>query len=407
MNSVLSDLENNIHLKSRLLSEGCGVCDSINSLNTIQRKKIHLYAHSIHRTNQEVPDDFLLGESDSACIVRVRLNPSSPFKIVKDDRGYFILDSQNATSIPIRFVPKFDSEEKLEDSTSVGTVCSFLGTDLIGITPSNHCFYVKDKQVCKFCEIWENYNEHITYKKPLKKPEIIKQAVCIALERNPHLQHLAITSGNVKSYDYTTQFFCAIGEALKTLPVFNQLKHTLATLMPPTDFELIKNLKAAGFNKVYYPLEVYDQQHFKIVCPGKNSFGYEKMLDALSYALDVFGEGNVYTNLVYGVQSLNCNLESSSFNASLENEKCLYAVESLLQKKIIPVFTIYHYSGHNKIGNIKLESEALADFFIHMGLKIAQANLVPHEEMSIIFSPLSLSNTLYNESFKLAKLRIT
>ena len=44
--------------------------------------------------------------------------------------------------------------------------------------------------------------------------------------------------------------------------------------------------------------------------------------------------------------------------------------------------------------------------FKKTGEKILNANLIPREKFSIIFNHLSLSNTLYNDSFMLAKFKI-
>ena len=75
----------------------------------------------------------------------------------------------------------------------------------------------------------------------------------------------------------------------------------------------------------------------------------------------------------------------------------------MIKRKIIPVVTIYHYGGFNRVGNINLSSSHTFDFFKTMGKKIFSSNLIPQNNDAIIFSNLSLSNTLYNESFMLAK----
>jgi hypothetical protein len=142
--------------------------------------------------------------------------------------------------------------------------------------------------------------------------------------------------------------------------------------MPPDDLGKIALLKEKGFTKIYFPLEVFAPHHFRVVCPGKDDFGYERIIKALEVALEVFGVGNVYTNFVYGIQSLNSSLDPHSYDPERENNLSLEAVKGMLEMRVIPAFTLYHYGGYNSIGRL------------------------------VLFSPLSLSNTLFNDGFRLA-----
>ena len=401
------ELEKNIFLKSKLLVDGCDVSDLLILPDNFQEKKIHLYSHSTFKNNRPIPDDIVLGGDISACISRIRFNPHSKLKIILKNENYFLLNSENMTLTSVKFIPNdISGNIKLDDLNSVSSVCSFLGSDLLGIAPSNHCFYYRQKDECKFCEIWPTYKEEVEYLKPLKDPEIIKKAVSIVLQKDSNIKHIAVTSGNIKDYDFTAEYFCKIGDNLQKIPLFDKLQDILGTLMPPNNFNLIKKIKDSGFNKIYFPLEVFDKNLFKIICPGKYKYGYEKIIDALEFSVDIFGKGNVYTNFVYGIQSLNSNLDPKSYDPIAENEKSLLAVDQMLAKSIIPGFTIYHYSGHNKIGNISLSVDNTFDFFKKTGEKILNANLISREKFSIIFNHLSLSNTLYNDSFMLAKFKI-
>jgi hypothetical protein len=401
-------LEQNIFLKAKLIAKGCNIEASVVFPADVQKKKIHLYAHSKFSTNVDIPDDIIIWDGHNACIARIRYNPDSELKIICQNKKYFLQDTQQNTCVSIRFVSHFLSGDlSLKDTPSgdVKSICSFLGMDLLGITPSNHCFYYKKEEECKFCEIWQTYKEKVEYAKAIKSPEIIAEAVNMVLEMENVIKHVALTSGNVKNYDFTSEFLCQIGEAIQKIPNFHQLQDILCTLMPPDNFELIRKMKKAGFNKIYFPLEVFNKSLFKVICPGKDSYGYEKIIDALEFAVDVFGVGNVYTNFVYGIQSLNESLDCESYHPIIENEKSLFAVDEILNRKIVPVFTIYHYGGFNKIGDIRLSSEHMFDFFKILGEKIFYSNVIQKNKETIIFDSLSLSNTLYNETYMLSVIR--
>jgi len=398
-------LEENLFIKTNLLVEGCDIEGSIALPRNFQEKKIHLYAHSTFKNDTPIPDDIILPHKTTPFISRIRLNKNASLKLSSQGDKYFLLHESGA-HIPVEFVPRFDTSNlPINESNTLSEVCSFLGNDLIGVVPSNYCFYFKNSNECRFCEIWPTYRKEVDYLKPIKTAEVIKKSVSLALEQEPRVKYLAITSGNVKSYDFTAKLFVKIGRSLKEMFSFNRLHEVLATLMPPDDLNLIKEIKDSGINKIYFPLEVFEKELFKIICPGKYTYGYDKLIDALEFAVDVFGVGNVYTNFVYGIQSLSPSLNANSYQPELENERSLVAVEKMLERKIIPVFTIYHYSGYNSIGNIRLSAEHTFHFFKEMGEKIFNSGLIPENSSSIIFSTSSLSNTAYNESFLLAKLK--
>lgn len=399
MNSGYSDLL----LKTKLLTLGCAVAKDVTFPKDVQPKNILLYSHSNEVSENPLPDDILLGNKDSNYIARIRFNSNSPLQIIQKQEAYYILDKSTGEETAISFPSMAKSGANVIRNNKISSICSYLGCDLLGVIPSNYCFYFKDGKQCKFCEIWDTFKEQSEYRKSFKDIKTIEQAIIESITLDPHIKHLAITTGNIKTYDFTAEYFCEIGNALLSHPIFSQIKHVLATLMPPDNFSIIQKIKNSGFNKIYFALEVFDRSHFSIVCPGKEDYGYKKILDALQYAVEVFGKGNVYTNFVYGIQSLNSNLDSKSYNAEKENKKGLEACEAMLKMNVIPAFTLYHYGGYNNIGKIELDTKSVYEFFLEWGRRVYESKLVTMDEEVVIFSKRSLSNTLYNDSFSLAK----
>ena len=390
-------------LKAELLTHGCSIQENVIFPNNTNRKSIHLYAHSDESSSRSIPDDILIGGPTSNCIVRIRFNSNSHLKIIQKYEEYFIHDSKKGREQLISFISAPQSSQNLIKGHTLGSICSYLGIDLLGLIPSNYCFYFKNEKQCKFCEIIDTFKEKLEYRKAFKDLEIIENSVINALNIDSHLKFLAVTSGNLKTYDFTAQYFCEIGKALSHHPTFRKLKQVLATLMPPDDFSLIPKIKETGFNKIYFALEVFEKNHFARVCPGKNEYGYERLLEALEFAIEIFGAGNVYTNFVYGIQSLDEDLNPLSYDSVKENEKALQACEKMLEKKIIPAFTLYHYSGYNSIGKIQLDSDQVFNFFCDWGALVHQSALVNENEPVVLFGPRTLSNTLFNDGYCLAK----
>ena len=394
------NIESIFDWKVALLVHGCHIAPYTEFPDTISLKKIHLYAHSDEKIDQPIPDDLLLPHQT---IVRIRHQSNSPFILESSKTGYQIRNTRNDECVPVGLVNRPGFSECKVSELPISSICSFLGNDVLGITPSNYCFYFSTKKQCCFCEILPTFKKEVEFPKSFKNLDLIQSSIIKALQSEERLRFIAITSGNIHSYDRTVDYFSQIGERLQKIAIFHKAEQVLATLMPPEDFSKIALLREKGFTKIYFPLEVFDPSHFRVVCPGKDDFGYERLLEALEVAVEIFGIGNVYTNFVYGVQSLDSSLHPDSYDPERENSLSLQAVKEMLARKVIPAFTLYHYAGYNSIGKVKLDLDATNSFFREWGTLVCDSKIVPNTQETVLFSPLSLSNTLFNDGFRLAK----
>ncbi|MEK7340171.1 MAG: radical SAM protein [Candidatus Rhabdochlamydia sp.] len=396
------NIESVFDWKTALLVHGCRVALHTEFPTNISLKKIHLYEHSNEKIDQPIPDDLLLPHQT---IVRIRYRSNSPFILESAAIGYRIRNEKNSEYIPVELIDRPGFSELKVSELPIPSICSFLGTDLLGIIPSNYCFYFQTKKQCRFCEILPTFKNKVEFPKTFKSLDVIEKSILTALQNEERLRFVAITTGNIHSYDATIDYFIQIGERLQKALIFQKAEQVLATLMPPEDLSKISLLREKGFTKIYFPLEIFDPGHFRIVCPGKDDFGYERILKALEIAIEVFGVGNVYTNFVYGIQSLNSSLSPTSYHPERENNLSLQAVKELLARKVIPAFTLYHYGGYNSIGKIELDLDATNSFFREWGTLVCNSGIVPIRQETVLFSPLSLSNTLFNDGFRLANKR--
>ncbi len=392
-------LESTFNWKVHLLSNGCRIASNINLPLSIVLKKIHLYAHSNEKCSQPIPDDLVL---PNQIITRIRYQSNSPFILESNSLGYQVRNEITGEAIPTDFVllPGFASS--VVSGLPISSICSLLGSDLLGIIPSNYCFYFQQGTQCRFCEILPTFKKEVEYSKIFKSLDVIEHSILTALRNEDRLRFIAITTGNIHSYDFTVDYFAQIGERLQKDPIFQKVEQVLATLMPPDDLSKISLLRERGFTKINFPLEVFEPAHFRVVCPGKARYGYEKIIKALETAVTIFGPGNVYTNFVYGIQSLNSSLDPLSYNPEQENILSLQAVKEMLSISVMPDFTLYHYGGYNSIGKLQLNTNFTSSFFRQWGELVRDSEIIPNEQQAALFSPLSLSNTLFNDGYRLA-----
>jgi hypothetical protein len=394
------DAEEIFNWKVNLLSKGCRLDPNFEAPPSIALKKIHLYSHSHEKYESAIPDDLILSDQS---ICRIRYRSDSHIALEKKGMHYQIRNTLNDETLAAHFVPRPAFANSTVSNLPLSSICALLGTDLLGITPSNYCFYFQQNKQCRFCEILPTFKSEVEYPRAFKNRKVIEESVISALSAEERLRFIAMTTGNIHSYDATVDFFVEVGESLQKYPSFQKTKQVLATLMPPDDLSKISALREKGFTKVYFPLEVFDPDHFHHVCPGKADYGYEKILKALETAVQIFGRGNVYTNFVYGIQSLNRSLEPSSYDPQRENDLSFKAVTEMLSLSVIPAFTLYHFGGYNAIGSLKLDTEAISCFFKEWGNLVRDAEIVPNSQEAVLFGPLSLSNTLFNDGYLLAQ----
>lgn len=394
------NIESIFDWKTALLVHGCKVAPYTEFPQTISFKKIHLYSHSNEKIEQPIPDDLLL---PCETIVRIRYHINSPFVLELVSNGYQIRNEESDEFVPVQLVERPGFSDLNTSGLPISSICSFLGTDLLGIIPSNYCFYFQTKKQCRFCEILPTFKKEVEFSKTFKSLDVIEKSIITALKSEERLRFIAITTGNIHSYDATFDYYIQIGERIQKTPLLQKAEQILATLMPPDDLSKINLLREKGFTKIYFPLEIFDPDHFKVVCPGKNDFGYDRILKALEVAVEIFGIGNVYTNFVYGIQSLDSSLDSASYSPERENSLCLTAVKEMLKIKVIPAFTLYHFGGYNSIGKINLSQDSTNSFFREWGNLVYESKLIPEMQEAVLFSSLSLSNTLFNDGFRLAQ----
>jgi biotin synthase-related radical SAM superfamily protein len=97
----------------------------------------------------------------------------------------------------------------------------------------------------------------------------------------------------------------------------------------PSDISVLHKYKEAGFTNISHNLEVWDRNIFALICPGKEkrNGSWQHWIDSLEYAVDVFGKGNVHTNIVGGLAP---------------KESTLEGIEYLASKGIVCHFSVFH-----------------------------------------------------------------
>ena len=384
----INNFKDAFEIKINLLVTGINV-DLDDAKISFKRKVDALYSHTSYNYDK-IPQEIILYHDKNTqlpVVCNIRYNKKSPFRVFL--RANILL-------------LEYRDNLYIVESTQVGDLydCQFyefiqiLGVNLAGIVLSNYCHFVHDNKKCKFCEIDSNcFNVKIR-----KKKEILDHFK--KLKSRKDITYLSITSGNFnKDHDEMLVFFINFIKEIKSI---NKNIKILLSLMPPSEDELLIRLKKAGCDMVAFNIEMLDRERFKKMDTGKNLLGYDLYVEKLKKARSIFGTGNVYSNFVYGVQSLIEN-NGDTFSAKEENNISLEGVKFLLSNEIIPLYTVYHTNGTNEIGDININIKELINFSLDYGKLVLKSDLINKNKKGVLFDLGSISNHVYNDAYVLNK----
>jgi hypothetical protein len=316
------DFTNPAHLKLALLSEGMRFDDSaLKKVGSLQKEKIRSYNNSDYTDILTVPQEVHLGDG---IIVGTHWRNESPWEF-REENGKIILfyGNNSITEVGIFERPKYYDQE-IADGIPARRVGVTLGKGAVSFFMRENCTYWNRGKPCKFCSLaptQKTFNETENY----KTPELVGKVIEKVLECGDELHHIQFSGGSDWNHDNEfKEYIEAVAVVSNVLG--RRIDGNLIT-MPPRDLSLINEAYNKGMNHISFNLEVWDPKLFDYVCPGKaESYGREKIIEALEYAATVFKNGT-YTTTVGGLESLETMFEGWEYLAS---------------KGVAPAFNIFH-----------------------------------------------------------------
>lgn len=274
-----------------------------------------------------IPDELILEKGNQKSVAKVYFKEDSPFLFSIEENEFVILDKETKERFPIRItpVPLYNYAKKLHKGVPLDEFVNVVGLDRISIIPFDSCEHWAHGEQCQFCganprrlkftgikpnvfEIknkfngnykawWNHYRDYMREKVSKGFEALLKDEI------KPHF-HFAVISGNLLDLDFEWEIIFDLIDAIKSEIDFSKVD-SYFNLMPPFDFKKIKEAYTYGFRYMCFNLECFNKQIFKKVCPGKNRvYGYERIIEALKYSVNIFGRGRVRTNFVLGSEPL-------------------------------------------------------------------------------------------------------
>jgi hypothetical protein len=240
-------------------------------------------------------------------IVSVRLNPSSPCRVVLNEgERWLSLDGELLARVALPPMPSHYSE-RLPDGRPVAEIAPTIEWGyLIYLTIFRICQYFGEKEECQFCDINHNYREQIAAGRPytgVKKIEDILMALELIAASDTRTKAYTVTGGSVTSKlagKTEVEFYTEYVEAIEQRFPDRWIGKVVTQAWPKSD---VVRLKSAGA-KIYHPnYEVWDADLFAAYSPGKNRYiGRDEWIRRVVDAADVFGPSRVIPNFVAGIE---------------------------------------------------------------------------------------------------------
>ncbi|MFT9055886.1 MAG: radical SAM protein [Ethanoligenens sp.] len=310
MADLKETLQRELHLKCTLDVEGVTydshVFDDLLAHSRVDRK--HTYCtwekELVTKGSYNVPVYFVLNHGVSVPLVTDR---RSVYKIVKEHGRFFIIDQIRQEKVTdITFT---DGPHYYDNHTGDGTHMWDIATSSSGSSPdksfvinySTECSVKEKNETCLFCTLNGSKGlGALEEERPWRNPRQIGETVKAAYDEG--YTHLTITGGFIPERR-EMEYYLDVAESIKEELGCDTFNGT-ACIGAPLDHHVIDKYKEAGFSTISFNTEVWGEDWFKVICPGKitDCGGFKNWIAAIEYAVEVFGKGNVRSNFVVGLQ---------------------------------------------------------------------------------------------------------
>ena len=303
---------------------------------------------------------------------------SSPYLIKRSGEGYAITDGKS--EVPVSFVEK---PAYYSGKTSTGVPFSKIAAShgsYTVITPSPRCDFFNRSVECKYCA--GNFNiagiENVVY----TVEEVIETVGAVLKEKGSVIVYLSI--GFSDTPDGGIVFLRPYIQAIKKQ--FNCLVAVEA--LPPKENGWIDEAYALGADSILYNLEIFDQELFEMICPGRAKLiGRKRYLDALGYAAGIFPNGTVASHLIVGLEP--------------PGSTCM-GIDCFTEMGVVPILPIYRPSGGRSLSIEPLNTEIIIPVYKHLykAIKKSKISLNWVRDISMVTTPVEIRGLVDGSSGK-------
>lgn len=265
-----------------------------------------------YEIEKELPEGLLLRDGTSVCLHRVDIalaeeNDSYVIDAVDGktmifDRGEFVDECE--------FWPKPDYYgKKTSRGIPMESIVNARPQRLSLCSPS-HCFFFDGHQgQCKFCSFVPDLRDQVKAKVgrvARLNPEDVYETVTEALKEDGRWTSICLSGGS--DYRGNPAFQSEVNHYIDLIKAigrnFRAGRFPIQLVSTAFSKEQLRRLyDETGLVGYTADIEVWDAKLFEWICPGKSKWvGRNGWIESLIDAVDIFGKGNVDTNIVAGIE---------------------------------------------------------------------------------------------------------
>jgi len=266
-----------------------------------------------HQAEFALPEAFFLPHG---LYTLFRWDPDSRYQLrAVEGRPVIFRDGEPVTEIAFYRRPALH-DGVTSDGTPFNRIATFDPEGSVHVFFSNECNLKDTGEDCKFCNINSTAQAYRGQNIFLKTPRQVGE-VYAAAHAAGFGNHIRLTGGFIperREVDY----YLDVAEEIKERAGLDRV-HGLAVIGAPQDLSIIEKYREAGWSNLSINIELWDRDLFNAICPGKarRCGGWDHWIKALEYAVQVFGRGNVRSNIVGGLEPKASTLEGLEHLAAM------------------------------------------------------------------------------------------
>lgn len=265
----------------------------------------HFYGDKISKKAYPGP---LLLRDGTTVPVSFEIEYDNPYKVDYIEGKFFLYDNDRKID-EVDFTPRPDYYGK---KTSRGVPMESIATaraQRLVICAYRHCHFWDTGDQCRYCAFFTDLKEQRQVSnKNFKKdvgPEDIYETVREVLKEPGRISEIYLTAG--ADYSGNPPYENEVNRYIKILQAIGKnfkSKFSSQIMAPAYTKEQVKKIYDETGLTSYCPnIEVWDERLFKWICPGKEKWlGRDYWINSALDAVEIFGKGNVYTQIIGGVE---------------------------------------------------------------------------------------------------------
>ncbi len=312
-------------------------------------------------------------------VSKLHIRPNSPIHL-EESGGSLLICKDNKELSEFRFLPR----PNFWKYQTIKGICSKRYAQMYGLNCLNFniysgCEFQNCGKGCKFCSV----NSTVDKNNPIivkKDPKELSE-ICQLATYYDDIDYIIITGGSYIDGNKEFDNHIDVIKAIKNhLPWNGRIKGNVS-MMPPKDSSRLIELYENGVDNPSFNMEVWPKSAFEKFCPGKAQFvGFDKIISSLKQLVTYYGSGQVWSNFVAGI-------------VSIEDMKAGF--QFMAENGIVPGANIYHAEVNSAIGKSLgiIDYDYIKELYSYATELYIKYNYKPYFNASILRN--SLANEFY------------